>query len=102
MSLIVAYLTAWSLKWRRLMFSNERGFGKANRVSPVVRDVVRIDTASNDETRRADGVDEMLEREDAPSETELEDVADEVAEDQESVDEASPRRSRLRDVLGVG
>jgi hypothetical protein len=108
MSLMVAYLTAWRRKWRRLTFSNERGFGNAKVVSPVVRLVVRIVEASKEETRRAAGglAEEMEERElDVSCESEAAElllVDDDVADDHESVDEASPRRSRLRVKPGLG
>ena len=101
-------MTAWRRKWRRLTFSNERGFGNAKVVSPVVRLVVRIVEASKEETRRAAGglAEEMEERElDVSCESEAAElllVDDVVADDHESVDEASPRRSRLRVKPGLG
>lgn len=107
MSLMVAYLTAWRRKCRRLTFSNDRGFGNAKVVSPVVRLVVKMVDASKDETRRAaGGLAEMDERElDVSCESEAAElllVEDDVADDHESVDEASPRRSRLRVEPGLG
>ena len=107
MSLMVAYLTAWRRKCRKLTFSNERGFGNAKVVSPVARLVARMVDASKDETRRAAGTlaDEMDERElkvSCEREAELVLVEDDVADDHESVDEASPRRSRLRVKPGLG
>lgn len=98
-SLTVAYLAACKPKCRRLTFWNVRGFGSAKRVSPVAGFVTRICEASNEETRRPDGEEgREEEREPALSERELEVlVEDEVADDQESDEEALLRRSAERD-----